>query len=158
MPQTVNGFTIPAGSDAISTIDDTMVTLAGQLDAAFLTKVTTPGAWTSWSAVPISSQGTITTASNVSSAYIQIGKIVIARWHCTVTNNGTGAGTLGLTLPVTSASGPTQIGWGRNLATGEALTGFIASSATYYGVKLYNNNYPVASGQSLAGVVIYEGA
>lgn len=33
MPQTVNGYTIPAGSDAVSTIDDTLATFAGQLPA-----------------------------------------------------------------------------------------------------------------------------
>jgi hypothetical protein len=33
MPQTVNGYTVPAGSDAVSTIDDTMATFAGQLPA-----------------------------------------------------------------------------------------------------------------------------
>lgn len=33
MPQTVNGYTVPAGSDAISTIDDTLATFAGQFPA-----------------------------------------------------------------------------------------------------------------------------
>lgn len=33
MPQTVNGYTVPAGSDAVSTIDDTMATFAGQFPA-----------------------------------------------------------------------------------------------------------------------------
>lgn len=33
MPQTANGYTVPAGSDAVSTIDDTLVTFAGQFPA-----------------------------------------------------------------------------------------------------------------------------
>lgn len=33
MPQTVNGYTVPAGSDAVSTIDDTLATFAGQFPA-----------------------------------------------------------------------------------------------------------------------------
>lgn len=38
MPQTVSGFTVPAGSDAVSTIDDTLATFAGQVADALKVK------------------------------------------------------------------------------------------------------------------------
>lgn len=39
MTQTASGFTVPAGSDAISTIDDTLVTMAGEISTALGTKI-----------------------------------------------------------------------------------------------------------------------
>lgn len=39
MTQTASGFTVPAGSDPISSIDDTLVTMAGEISAALALKL-----------------------------------------------------------------------------------------------------------------------
>lgn len=63
----------------------------------------TPGAWTSFTATITSSSGTPTTASAVG-WYITNGSICTATYKISITNVGTAAGDLIVTLPVTAAT------------------------------------------------------
>lgn len=64
-------------------------------------KLTTPGAWSSWSPTVTSSGGTITTSVVNAATYTQIGKTVFVAFDVTISNAGTGSGALQVSLPVT---------------------------------------------------------
>jgi hypothetical protein len=99
-----------------------------------------------------SSSGTITSFT-ASGAYTKIGRIVIANFVVTVTNNGTGAGALAVSLPFTSAG--SFVGTGReNALTGEILQIFVTNSINT-NIYDYNNNYPAATNAQVVGTITY---
>jgi hypothetical protein len=113
MPQTVNGYTVPAGSDAISTIDDTLATFAGQ----FPPQTTNGGgSWLSYTPTLTASgtNPTLGTGSTVAGKYQQDGKTVFG-WAKIVfgtTGMAAGTGAYKVSLPSTVLDVATAIGSG----------------------------------------------
>lgn len=133
------------------------VLLAADLTDSLAAKFTTPGAWTSYTPTVSASTGTITTSSVGAAKYQQIGKLVVVRLDITITTNGTGAGYVIVTLPVTGASNNDGAFTGRaRSVSGKGLTSSITTTSVY--IFNYDGTYPASSGETLSGFLIYEAA
>ena len=108
MPQTVSGFTVPAGSDAVSTIDNTMATMAGQLATRFSTFTTNAQTGTSY-ALALTDAGSLVTLSNASAVAVNIPLEASVAWAAntviTLANLGAGIVTVTCTGGTLSGSG-----------------------------------------------------
>lgn len=71
MTQTVSGFTVPAGSDPVSSIDDTLVTMAGEIEAATKDVVFNAQTGTSYT-LALTDRGKTVTLSNASAVTLTI--------------------------------------------------------------------------------------
>lgn len=109
--------------------------------------------WTSYTPTLTSSAGTITSYTVNAARYMQVGKLVHLHFDVTITNNGTGAGFLYLTIPHTTSR--INMGIGRETAT----TGY-AFTAQLDGPRLalfrYDNGYIGGTGYRLCGSITYE--
>ena len=109
-----------------------------------------------WTPSVSSGSGVITTVGTVSGFYTKIGRVVNVIFNVAITDNGTGSGFIVLTgIPFVPSASAVYAGSGVNSSTAKSLsvTTVNASSQTY--VRLYDGTYPVASGQTLRGNVIY---
>ena len=71
MTQTVAGFTVPAGSDPVSSIDDTLVTMAGEIEVA--TKDVTTNAQTGTSyTLALTDRGKTVSLANASAITLTV--------------------------------------------------------------------------------------
>ena len=106
-----------------------------------------------WTPAVASSLGSITTVT-ATGKYTKIGRQVTIEISATVTDNGTGAGSVRIGgLPYTAES-TGYTGAGFNTSSGEALAvGFAATNTLV--VYKYNVLYPVTTGQGFAIVVTY---
>jgi hypothetical protein len=105
-----------------------------------------------WTPTITASSGTITTASG-SGRYTKIGRQISCQCEVTVTTNGTGAGQLLVSVPITNG-GTTAIGIGRNSA-GNSLTAHLPASGGIATVATYDFLYPVSSGVTLQFTLVY---
>lgn len=113
------------------------------------------GAWTPYSPTITSGSGTLTSVS-ASGAYNQIGKTVTMRVSVTITNNGTGATTINIPLPVAALHATDNVGYGRErVNTGKSLIGN-TTGGTLLQMQFYDNTYPGANGNVLVVNSIYE--
>lgn len=71
MTQTVSGFTVPAGSDPVSSIDDTLVTFAGEVEAATKDVVFNTQTGTSYT-LALTDRGKTVTLSNASAITLTV--------------------------------------------------------------------------------------
>jgi hypothetical protein len=94
MPQTVSGFTVPAGSDAVSTIDDTMATMAGQISSRFSGFTVNAQTGTSYTLVATDA-GALVTLSNASAVTVTVPNSIFTAGQ-TVSFLNKGAGTVTL--------------------------------------------------------------
>lgn len=99
-----------------------------------------------WTPTIAATSGSITTSSTPTARYTRIGPMVFFTIVITVTDNGTGAGSLTFTLPSTPAYAGTAVG--RNASTSVGVTASWSTTSTV-NVNLATNAYPVTSGQSL---------
>jgi hypothetical protein len=114
------------------------------------------GVWTAYTPTVTANSGSITTVT-ASGAYMRIGKTCIVRQIWQITTNGTGAGSVNLTLPFTATSSAVQAGVGREYAsTGNQLQIEINASDTVAKYRLYNNLYPGGNSYSGVGSFVYE--
>lgn len=97
-----------------------------------------------WTPTVTASSGTITTATINAAYFQQIGNVVSFDLVITMTDNGTGAGTLRFTLPSTPAIA--GAGTGTNASNARALSVQWGTSTTV-NVNEYQGNYPIATGQ-----------
>ena len=110
-------------------------------------------AWTTYTPTVTAASGTFTTVS-ATGKYLQIGKLIGIQTLVTITTNGTAAGAVVFTLPVTG-TGSQFYAAGREIAaTGLGLTCELSGSSG--AIRLTNNNYPGGSGYQLAITGIYE--
>jgi hypothetical protein len=151
---TNNGWTTPDdtslvkdGASAIRTLGSAIDTTIGNYNRA----------WTSWTPTITAGSGTITSTTINYAKYIQIGKLVFLKFNITITNNGTGASDVKMSLPVTAISGDLSVGAGRNISNGNMLQ-VRTTTTTELSINKYDNTYPVATGQGLVGSVVYEAA
>ena len=98
----------------------------------------------SYSPVISSSSGTITSYTS-SAKYKRNGKFLIIDMSISVTNNGSGAGSIVATLPFSCVNG--ALNGRENSISGSQLNG-IPSGSTLV-VRTYNNSYPAATGANI---------
>ena len=159
MPQTVNGYTVPAGSDAVSTIDDTMATFAGQFPAQGTIATSsglsliTPTSIANSGGTASSTAGTTTfsgvsslTINGLFSAAAQNYRVVISMTN-SISNIGMARFTTGGT-PNSSASYGTQ----EIYADGAGVSGSRSSSQA----EFRWTSYIVTSGASVGSVDIFD--
>lgn len=100
-----------------------------------------------WTPVATPTSGAITTYT-ASGTYTKIGTVVVFLAVISITNNGTGAGALTVTLPI--AITQTFVCAGReNAVNGNMLQGLGVSGGSSMNVFTYNNTYPGVTGGSL---------
>jgi hypothetical protein len=104
------------------------------------------GVTADWTPTVAATSGTITTVTTPTARYTRIGPFVMFTIVITVTDNGTGAGSLTFTLPSTPAYAGACVG--RNATNGNAALGMWTTTSTV-SVATHAAAYPVASGQTL---------
>ena len=98
--------------------------------------------------------GSITSYTSAGS-YTKIGRLVSVQVEVYITNNGTGAGNIFISLPFTNG-GYKSCGSGRETdATGNMLQAYLAGGGTGMSVFTYNNNYPGGTNYRLAIQITY---
>jgi hypothetical protein len=92
------------------------------------------------------------TSFTASGSYTKIGRVVYVRVAVIITNNGTGSGSLVVSLPFTAAPDPANpsIGTGReNAVTGKQLQWIISPLSSTGVVFIFDNTYPGGTNHSL---------
>jgi len=114
-------------------------------------------AWASYTPTPSAQTGSFTTAS-ATGRFKQIGKTVFFQVEITITTNGTAAGTVKATLPVTN-SGHVYGGiGGREAASGLVLIGYMFASSGVVDIIGRDGSYPGANGRVVIVSGMYEAA
>jgi hypothetical protein len=113
------------------------------------------GAWSTWSPTVTSQTGTITTVGTVVARYAQAGKNVYFSLSITITTNGTGAGAVLATMPLTAKADSIFVGREVN-STGKSLTGTLSAAGSSLQILNYDNTYPAASGYKIDMCGVYE--
>lgn len=118
------------------------------------------GAWTLYTPTITANSGTFTSVSG-SGYYFQVGTLVVATININIVTNGTAAGQVTFTLPVTAdtsltAGGSMGIGREANV-TGNAIN-IWRLSTTLGNMSSMTNTYPGASGYNLCGTYSYQAA
>jgi hypothetical protein len=141
-----------------ATAADTAARLAVGTDYGFLQADSTQStgllwnnaAWTNYTPTVTAQTGTITTLSANTGYYLRIGKLCAFYVKVQISNKGTGAGYLGITLPFTTANTTEQVFVGReSIATGTTLNGLIGANEnkmqvlTYNALTIIENNYRI---------------
>lgn len=102
--------------------------------------------WRTFTPTVVAQTGTITTLTAGTCQYKLIGNTVSVIAKFSIVTNGTGAGSLQLTLPYGTASTDT-VGVGREIqSTGNMLQTIVLYGTTYAGITKYDNSYPGANG------------
>jgi hypothetical protein len=104
--------------------------------------------WRTFVPTVTATTGSITTAAPTMS-YRRVADTVDFIAYVPVTDNGTGAGALRLTLPLAAAAAESAVIAGRNTTSNAAVTGIVPSGQAYVDVVRYDGAYPVASGQAI---------
>lgn len=156
---------VDAKGDLISaTANDTPARLAvgsnGSIltaDSAQSTGLKYGGLWDTYTPTLTAESGTITTISG-SARYCQIAKNAFVSYTITITNKGTGAGFLNMTLPVASKTATAV--WGNGFGRETAVTGkYIVNEVTSgagLGMKFVDGTTVIQSGYTLQGSFWYE--
>ena len=115
------------------------------------------GEWTDFTTVVTAGTGSITSYTE-DAKYIRIGKVCIFRFGVTITNAGTAASFLSLSLPFTVKNDTaTPIGSGReNALTGKMLQVQAVLNATAARVYNYDNSTAIATNAYCTGLLVYE--
>jgi hypothetical protein len=109
-----------------------------------------------WVPTVAAGSGSITTVGTVVGNYTRIGRLVTLFASVTITNNGTGSGSIrisGIPFPV-SANIPEYVGVGSNGSTAKTINAILNGSQIY--VFYYDGAYPVASGQTINISLTYQ--
>lgn len=115
-------------------------------------------AWTAYTPTVSSSGGSLTTASG-SGRYLVTGKMLMFQVQISITTNGTGSGTLNVTLPASKTAKALCTLVGRETqATGKVISGTISAASGTMTCMYYDNTYPGADGTrfNIGGVIEVE--
>jgi hypothetical protein len=117
------------------------------------------GAWTSYTPTAAAQSGTITSYTSVGS-YIKIGKMVAFNARVALTNAGTGALSLQISVPLTAKTGDIFTFSGQETATtGKGLTGSLGAATNDYDrawVRFYDWTTAIATSNTVQITGIYE--
>lgn len=129
----------------------------GNLDVGSLSVAGTDAtsAWTSYTPTIASASGSITTVTGATGRYKQIGKTVYFAVNFTITTNGTGAGTVQCTYPVTAKSGVSFFTLSGMRSGSIAVTGLL-NTTSKFDILDYNGVYPGADGRAFYMTGTYE--
>ena len=107
-----------------------------------------------WSPTITATSGTLTSATSTDGVYTKIGNVVHARVFVSITNAGTGSGSLRLTLPITASSV-----FFSGSAAETAITGFacavIGTGSTTLDIRKYDWTTVIATGAGFNISVTY---
>lgn len=107
-----------------------------------------------WPAVVSAGNGAIAAATVNYSKYVRIGRLVACNFSITITNNGTGASSVNISLPFKSADN--EIGVFREPAV-TGRTGAIVTNASQTGLMVFaDNSYPGGNNYNLVGNITYK--
>jgi hypothetical protein len=140
-----------AAGQSLSVAGSGTINLAGNLTM-------TGAAWTSYAPTLTAGSGTLTAAGSVSGAYQKIGKTVVGQITATITTNGTGAGSLSISLPPgLPATGNATVTFVEDLVTGQPAFGIIYSGATaVQAIRKADGTYPGGDGRRFIGSFTYQ--
>jgi hypothetical protein len=117
------------------------------------------GAWTSYTPTAAAQSGTITSYTSVGS-YIKIGKMVAFNARIALTNAGTGALSLQISVPLTAKTGDIFTFSGQETAaSGKGLTGSLGAATNDYDrawVRFYDWTTCIATSNTIQITGIYE--
>ncbi|MEN2472345.1 glycosyl hydrolase family 28-related protein [Burkholderia sp. GS2Y] len=112
------------------------------------------GAWTSFNITPFAASGTIASASGYG-RYRLRGKTIEAVVVVDIITNGTGAGSVNVTMPFQSYD--FAIGKGReNAVIGKGLQAIMSANSANLSITNDDNTYPGATGYKLIVSIVYE--
>ncbi len=114
--------------------------------------------WTAYTPTITTQTGTITALGTVTGRYKTLGKTVFFQVSIAITTNGTGAGSVRATLPLTGAAFEFSISGVETALTGKGLAGWTLTSATYVIIIFSDGTYPGADGRRLVVSGVYESA
>lgn len=98
-----------------------------------------------WTPTVTSSSGSITSYTVISANYTRIGRQVSIIFQVNITNAGTGAGVLSVTLPITNGSS-IAVGCGTEYNnTVKMLQGYVLASAASISIVTYDNGSLIAT-------------
>jgi hypothetical protein len=124
---------------------------------AFVAQAITPPAYNNYTPIITAGSGAFTTVS-ATGRFFQFGKFVHCNIRINITTNGTAAGYVLATLPVTAASVDAGHGVGREDAVvGTILEAKLLTTTSLY-IANYNASYPGADGYQLGVSICYEAA
>ena len=117
----------------------------------------TADTWIPYTPVATPTSGAFTNVVGGGS-YKQIGKTCHYQWSLNFVNNGTGSGTITLSLPITAKSIACGVGKinGSTGIAGHAVTLYVNASGATGVLADYANAYPGATGNSIGGSITYE--
>lgn len=103
-----------------------------------------------------STTGTLTSVTGISGRFTRIGRVVTMFFAFTITTNGTGATSLRVTTPFTTAG--SAFGFARDTSSGGAVQVYNTSGSNTYVVLtlMANDLYPAADGVSFQGYAIFD--
>jgi len=111
--------------------------------------------WEDWVPSVTAATGSFTSVANGGNRYCQVGNIVFYQTNISITNQGTAAGDVRLSLPIAAVSGEWQYGSGRETdVVGQYLTSGIISSTLI--IQRYDNVFPGLTGRRLVCGGFYE--
>lgn len=125
------------------TADDLNVAGTGSLAAA----------WAATTPAVISATGTLGTATGAVRAR-KLGRTVFFTAEAFISANGSGAGTVNITLPYATAANAAF--GGRDFYNGKAVVGIMVANSTTLNFSLYDGSYPAVSGSRLVVSGAYE--
>jgi len=112
--------------------------------------------WRTYTPTITATSGTITTLGTVTALYKIVGNTVSIKFTVGITTNGTGAGAVKITLPISSAQSVAASGIGRESAiTGNTFNVYSDVGQSFAALLNYNNSYPGADGVVLNGGMDY---
>lgn len=135
--------------------DDVSIVVGGA--GGGVLKQSYPTNWTTYTPTVSAGSGSITTSS-ATGRYMKIGKIVNIEIQVTITTNGTGATSIIVGLPFTSASFPYILAGRETGVSGKMLQGRITSATSIVDIFNYDNTYPAVDGSIIIISGVYESA
>jgi hypothetical protein len=145
----VDTLNFSTGTDKCSFHGTVQIVNGGVSDVGVDNYISTYQDWVTYTPVATPAAGALTSYT-ASGRYRKLGNVVHVAVQVVMTDNGTGSGSLAVTLPINSAAGLRFYLAGRETTgTGDMLYGEIGSSASAMDCRKYNNAYPVATGQTI---------
>ena len=108
-----------------------------------------------WTPVVTAAAGAITSYSIISSRYTKVGQLVVATTRLSITDAGTGAGNLIITLPFAAGTQDSAGSTYESVLTGDAGRTWISSGAATMYVAKYNNSTYCVTGYTITATAIY---
>jgi hypothetical protein len=153
---TNNGWTTPDDTDLVKDGALAIRDLGQDIDTSVGTGLL---AWTSYTPTITAATGTITSTTITRAKYAKLGKIVHLNIDFTITNNGTGAGSVFITLPSgVNAAAAFYHGVGRENNVSGGICNFFTLNTTQIRMTLGAGGYPGGTGYNLTGSITYETA